>query len=178
MASGSTGGAEGQIKAADVERWKWEAFWDAPLYIEGSGVRPPTHATSIPPMHGIFNQPGLPRKPEEVKRATATYQANGCEVKTNGARLEIVFPGVELGVFAGRLQYTVYKGTEPDSPGGRREDRASRRSRTSTTPASRGCRFRPASRVAGATSRGNWQENQLGGAINEGPVDGVEQQPR
>ena len=33
---------EGQIKAADVERWKWEAFWDAPLYIEGAacGRRP------------------------------------------------------------------------------------------------------------------------------------------
>jgi hypothetical protein len=27
-------GARVQIKAADVERWKWEAFWDAPLYIE------------------------------------------------------------------------------------------------------------------------------------------------
>src|SRR5689334_4378498 len=23
---------EGQIKESDVERWKWEAFWDAPLY--------------------------------------------------------------------------------------------------------------------------------------------------
>ena len=31
-------------------------------------------------------------------------------MKTNGARLEISFPGVQLGVFAGRLQYTVYKG--------------------------------------------------------------------
>jgi hypothetical protein len=31
-------------------------------------------------------------------------------VKTNGARLEISFPGVQLGVFSGRLQYTVYKG--------------------------------------------------------------------
>ena len=64
----------GQIKAEDVERLKWEAFWDAPLYIEGSGELPPTHQSSIPPMKGIANQPGLPRKPEEVKRATATYQ--------------------------------------------------------------------------------------------------------
>ena len=32
-------------------------------------------------------------------------------MKTNGARLEIEFPGVELGVFAGNLQYTIYKGT-------------------------------------------------------------------
>ena len=35
-----------------------EAFWDAPLYVEGSGVRPPTHATSIPPMNGIFRSEG------------------------------------------------------------------------------------------------------------------------
>src|SRR5204863_2588282 len=56
-------------------------------------------------------QPGLPRKPEEVKRATASYKARGCEVKTNGARLEISFPGVELGIFAGRLQYDVFKGS-------------------------------------------------------------------
>jgi len=103
--------SEGQIKKEDVERWKWEAFWDAPLYIEGSGVRPPSHATSIPPMRGIFDQPGLPRKPEEVSRATASYRATGCAVKTDGARLVITFPGVELGVFAGRLEYDIFKGS-------------------------------------------------------------------
>src|SRR4030095_488936 len=42
---------EGQIKASDVERWKWEAFWDAPLYVVGSGVRPPTHAPSLSPLN-------------------------------------------------------------------------------------------------------------------------------
>lgn len=103
--------AEGQIKKEDVERWKWEAFWDSPLYVEGSGVRPPSHGTSIPPMHGIFDQPGLPRKPEEISRATASYHATGCAVKTDGARLVITFPGVELGVFAGRLEYDVFKGS-------------------------------------------------------------------
>jgi hypothetical protein len=102
---------EGQIKAADVERWKWEAFWDAPLYIEGSGVRPPTHATSIPPMHGIFGQKGLPRTPDEITRAAASYHATTCDVKTDGGRLEITFPGVTAGIFAGRLQYDVFKGT-------------------------------------------------------------------
>ncbi len=128
------GGAEGQIKAADVERWKWEAFWDAPLYVEGSGVRPPTHATSIPPMNGIFGQKGLPRTPDEVIRATATYHAHGCEVKTNGARLEIAFPGVTAGVFAGRLAVRRVQGLEPDSSGRDRQDRSDSRSPTSTTP--------------------------------------------
>ena len=32
-------------------------------------------------------------------------------MKTDGARLEIAFPGVHLGVFTGRLQFTVYQGT-------------------------------------------------------------------
>lgn len=102
---------EGQIRKEDVERWKWEAFWDSPLYVEGSGVRPPSHGTSIPPMHGIFDQPGLPRKAEEITRATASYHATGCAVRTNGGRLEISFPGVELGVFTGRLEFQVFRGS-------------------------------------------------------------------
>jgi len=85
-----------------VDRERWEAFWDAPLDVPGitPGVRP---GNNLPP--------DLPRNASEIKRATASYRATGCEVKTNGARLEISFPGLELGVFAGRLQYTVYKGT-------------------------------------------------------------------
>ena len=35
----------------------------------------------------------------------------GCDVKTNGARLEVTFPGVQLGVFSGALQYPVFKGS-------------------------------------------------------------------
>lgn len=102
---------EGQIKQDDVERLKWEAFWDSPLYVEGSDERPPTHGTSIPPLHGIFGQPGMPRKPEEITRASAVYHTTGCTVKTDGARLRITFPGVELGVFAGSLEYDIFKGS-------------------------------------------------------------------
>ena len=39
-----------------IEREKWKVFWDAPLAVPGN---PSTN-------------PGLPRKPEEVRRATAT----------------------------------------------------------------------------------------------------------
>lgn len=103
--------ADGQIKKEDVERWKWEAFWDSPLYVEGSGVRPPSHGTSIPPLHGIFGQPGLPRQASEITRASARYRATGCVVKTEGARISVTFPGVDLGVFSGRLQYDFFKGS-------------------------------------------------------------------
>ncbi|MEJ7608593.1 MAG: hypothetical protein WKF37_20560 [Bryobacteraceae bacterium] len=78
-----------------VDREKWNAFWDAPLMVPG---RPGTNLD-------------LPRKPEEINRSWAKYNAGGCQVKTDGARLEITFPGVEAGVFSGLLQYTIYRGT-------------------------------------------------------------------
>ena len=81
------------------DKWGWDTFWDAPLHVPGD--------------EGDLKRrtPGVPRKPEEVKRGTAVYRAQSCEVVTDGARIDIVFPGVSLGVFAGRLQFTVYKGT-------------------------------------------------------------------
>ena len=91
-----------------VDREKWEAFWDAPLNIPGGES---AHNDTTPPQRGFLNQAGLPRKPEEVRRDAAVYHAESCEIATNGARIEVSFPGVQLGVFAGRLQYTVYKGT-------------------------------------------------------------------
>ena len=78
-----------------VDREKWNAFWDAPLMVPGSPN------TSM----------DLPRKPEEIRRASASYHATGCAVKTDGARLEVEFNGLDMGIFSGRLRYTVYKGT-------------------------------------------------------------------
>jgi hypothetical protein len=95
------------ITPAIVDEHKWDAFWDAPLDLNpqvGRGGNPP-------PAAGVANQPGLPRNAEEITRATASYRADRCEVKTDGARLEVTFPGLALGPFAGRLQFTVYRGT-------------------------------------------------------------------
>jgi hypothetical protein len=78
-----------------IDREKWKAFWDAPLDIPGNKGA---------------NQ-DLPRTPEEIRRATATYNADSCRVKTNGTRLEISFPGLSMGIFSGQLVFTVYKGT-------------------------------------------------------------------
>jgi hypothetical protein len=161
---------EGQIKAADVERWKWEAFWDAPLYVEGSGVRPPTHATSIPPMNGIFGQKGLPRTPDEITRATASYHATSCEVKTSGARLEITFPGVTAGVFAGRLQYDVFKGTNLI-----RQVVIAKTEQPSVAfkydAGLKGLPIHPgSSRVVWRDLAGRWQDQQFAGAVNKDPA--------
>ena len=80
-----------------IERQKWFAFWDAPLNVPG---RPGSNAAV-----------DLPRKPEEIQRAWARFQITGCQVSTDGARLEANFPGVSLGIFSGSLRYTVYRGT-------------------------------------------------------------------
>ena len=88
---------------------KWDAFWDAPLYLEQEPPR--SHGSSIPAAEPFANHPGMPRDSAEVTRATAIYQTTSCMVRTNGARLEITFPGVEAGIFKGNLQFDIYKGS-------------------------------------------------------------------
>jgi len=80
-----------------VAKNRWYGFHDAPLEVPGRLDR-----NQMPP---------LPRKPEEIRRADATFNATGCSVKTDGARLEVLFPGLSMGIFSGNLQFTVYRGT-------------------------------------------------------------------
>ena len=60
-----------EITPEVVDRIKWEAFWDAPLNVPGGDDG---HGGATPPIQGVANQPGLPRKAEEVQRANASYQ--------------------------------------------------------------------------------------------------------
>jgi hypothetical protein len=85
-----------------IDRYKWDAFWDAPLDVPG--IEPGQTPRGNPP-------PDLPRSPSEIVRADARYQVSACSVSTRGARIEATFPGVQLGVFSGRLRVTVYRGT-------------------------------------------------------------------
>jgi len=78
-----------------VAREEWYAFWDAPLSVPG---RPGTNL-------------GLPRKPEEIRHDWAAFHATGCKAVTDGARIELSFPGLDLGIFSGGLRYTVYRGS-------------------------------------------------------------------
>ncbi|MBI3471429.1 MAG: hypothetical protein HY013_08735 [Candidatus Solibacter usitatus] len=78
-----------------LEQEKWKVFWDAPLNVPGSAR----------------TNPGLPRQASEIRRAAASFHATGCKVKTDGARLEVSFDGLSMGIFSGRLQFTAYKGT-------------------------------------------------------------------
>ncbi len=89
-----------------VDRYKWDVFWDAPL-----DLRTETRGGNPPPAEGVAEQPGLPRSPDEIRRADARYEARGCSVDTDGARLSVTFPGMQLGSFSGQFVLTVYEGT-------------------------------------------------------------------
>ena len=98
----------------ELNKYRWDPFWDAPLdfLAPRRGANGQTSGNP-PPADGLpgTDQPGLPRKPEEVQRANAAYAVKTCNVATEGARITVSYPGVKLGVFEGRLQYTVFKGT-------------------------------------------------------------------
>ncbi len=149
-----------------VDRHKWDAFWDAPLDLYQGA---PRAGNNPPPAGGVANQPGLPRKPDEVTRAVATYQAKSCEVKTDGTRLEVVFPGMLLGVFTGSLQFTVYKGTNLV-----RMEAVAATTRPSVAykfdAGLAGLTLQPGSRVAWRDLANQWQESRLGGASHADPV--------
>jgi hypothetical protein len=145
---------------------RWEAFWDAPLNIPGNQV---AHGGSTPPLEGIAGQPGLPRKPEEVLRAGAEFQVRACTAKTNGERLEVSYPGVQLGLFSGALQYTVYKGSnlirqeviaKTDAPAVAYKYDAG----------FRGIAIGANSRLVWRDAANVWQDYQFGGAVNKGEV--------
>lgn len=93
------------IAQAIIDKYKWEAFWDAPLRV---GV---AQKNVGPPIEGIDAQPGLPRTADEIHRSVAAYAVQRCVLKTDGLRLEVSFPGVTLLPFTGQLQYTFYRGT-------------------------------------------------------------------
>ncbi len=78
-----------------IERQGWVAFWDAPFVLPGETRR----------------NVDIPRKPEEISRGAAQFNATACDVKTDGARLEVNFPGLTLGIFSGGIRFTHYRDT-------------------------------------------------------------------
>ena len=134
-----------------VEKEKWNAFWDAPLMIPGTG--------SI----------GLPRKPEDIRRAWATFHANACQVKSDGARLEVTFPGLEMGIFSGELRFTVYRGTNL-----LRQEAIAKTQEQSIAykylAGLKGFAIGDDSRIVWRDPARAWQEYGFGGGVNKDPV--------
>jgi hypothetical protein len=134
------------------EELRWYVFWDAPLSVPGAG-----------------DQPGLPRRPEEIRRASATFDTRSCAVKSDGARLEVSFPGLSMGIFTGGLQFTVYRGSNL-----LRMEAIAKTGEPSAayiyTAGLRGFDRAGLSAVEWRDPGGNDQRFELGGSVNESPV--------
>ena len=83
-----------QLTPEVVDREKWNAFWDAPLMVPG--LPTPIWTCRANPRRSAARGPRI--MPPDV------------HVKTDGARLEVEFPGLDMGIFSGSLRYTVYEG--------------------------------------------------------------------
>jgi hypothetical protein len=134
--------------------YKWNVFWDAPLEIPGHD----SHLVG----------PG--RTPDEVKRAAVSYHSDTCRVKSDGDRVSIVFNGLTLGIFAGDLQFTAYKGSN-----------LLRQEAVAKTDAPdvayiykaglKGFSIDPDTKLEWRDDAQVWQEYDFGGDVNEQPVD-------
>src|SRR2546426_662055 len=76
-----------------IAKNRWYAFWDAPLVMK--------------PGREII---GPPRSESDIKRASASFHTTSCRMKSDGAALEVTFPGLSMGIFSGDLRFTAYRG--------------------------------------------------------------------
>jgi len=139
-----------------VERGKWNAFWDAPLSVPGN---PGAGDSSI----------DLPRKPDEIRRAWASYHTASCQIRTEGTRLEVTFPGLEMGIFSGRLRFTVYRGSNL-----LRQEAIAKTEQPSVAykylAGLKGFAIGKGTRLIWRDPARAWQEYDFGGALNTDPV--------
>jgi hypothetical protein len=111
-----------------INKHRWYAFWDAPLVMPGSLEMQDEAAWSRARQAAAGDaggrggqdpvaalQPnrtmGPQRTPAEIRRVDSSFRTASCSVKTDGASLIVTFPGLSMGIFAGDLQFTAYKGT-------------------------------------------------------------------
>ncbi len=142
-----------EITPEVTEKEKWKVFWDAPL--------------NVPGVDGINTE--TPRKPEEIRRADSKYNTTGCSVETDGARIIVSFPGLSLGIFEGRLDFTAYRGTNL-----LRQEAVAKTEEPSVAYNYRGglkgFRIQPDTRVIWRDVARAWQKYEFGGGPNEDPV--------
>ncbi|MGD0346001.1 MAG: hypothetical protein ABSA85_04550 [Terracidiphilus sp.] len=136
------------------EQYKWNVFWDAPLEIPGHD----SHLVG----------PG--RTPDEVNRATVSYNASSCHVESDGDRVVVFFNGLALGIFSGDLEFTAYKGSN-----------LLRQEAVAKTDAKdvayiykaglKGFAIGENTKLEWRDDAQEWQQYEFGGDLNEQPVD-------
>lgn len=135
------------------EEYKWNVFWDAPLVVPGK-----SHLA------------GPPRSASEIDRAAVSYKSDTCRVITDGDRVSVSFNGLTLGLFAGDLRFTIYKGSN-----------LLRQEALAKTEAPdvayiykaglKGFQIKDDPRVVWRDTSQVWQKNEFGGEANEEPVN-------
>ena len=148
-----------------LEKERWDAFWDAPLYIGGTarqGGNPPPAVASPParspaqggrsaPRHDCVPRPGLRGEIEwRASRGVVSRVSNSacsrarCSSRSTAARISFA----------------------------RKSWRQRRRHRLPTSPDAglTGVAVQPDTRLAWRDASGTWQENHLGGSVDDGPV--------
>ncbi|QJU56956.1 hypothetical protein HL653_03370 [Sphingomonas sp. AP4-R1] len=152
-----------------IEEAKWDAFWDAPLQLSPPGSPSNGGPSSPPPAEGILGQPPLPRQANEIRRATLHFTQPQCAVTSDGARLTVAFSGAELGLFRGRLQFTVFRGA-----GLIKQEMVAKTDAPSVAykydAGLSGLPIDDRSQVKWRDVSGVWTGNLLGGGRNAGPV--------
>ncbi len=134
------------------ERYKWNVFWDAPLVVPG---------------HSHLTVPA--RSASEITRANVSYKSDSCKVTSDGDRVSVAFDGLSLGLFAGDLQFTVYKGSsllrqeaiaKTDAPDVAYIYKAGLK----------GFAIKDGTRLVWRDTSQVWQQYEFGGDLNERPV--------
>ncbi len=132
---------------------KWNTFWDAPLVVPGG------HDTT-----------DLPRKADEIQRASVSYKTQSCRVTSNGARVSVTFDGLTLGLFSGNVEFTAYKGSNL-----LRQEAIAETDRPSVAyiykAGLKGFAIDNKTKLVWRDTARQWQEYAFGGAPNNEPIN-------
>ena len=102
-----------------IDQHRWQAFWDAPLRVPGrlpapagggaAGGNSAAAAEEFPLNGGRVYE--LPASPNKLRCVDSDFQNDGLFVKTEGASIEVTYPGLSMGIFSGDLRFTMYRGS-------------------------------------------------------------------
>jgi hypothetical protein len=145
----------GKDTPENEEIYKWNVFWDAPLAVPG---------------YDSSHVVGPARTEDEIKRASVSYKSDACTVKTDGDRVSVRFNGLTLGLFAGDLQFTVYKGSNLLQ----QEAVASTQAKDVAflyKAGLKGFKIGDDTKLVWRDTSQIWQEQEFGGDVNQQPVN-------
>ena len=137
---------------------KWDTFWDAPLVVPGGTDE--RKGDSEP----------LPRSPDEVRKGSSSYATKTCSVTTDGDQVSVTYNGLTLGIFAGDLRFTVYKGSNL-----LRQEAIAKTEEPSVAfiykAGLKGFQMQGDTKLAWEDTARGWQEEKFGGEPNQNPVN-------